>query len=153
RYADVVEKMLGRSMRGVKGAGAAGGLGFGLLAFTDARLVSGAQLVLEALRFDARLTGATLVITGEGRIDRQSAYGKLTLAVTEAARRRGVPVAAVAGTLGEGHEAMRDAGIGHIESLATTDDERVAAMRDPLPRIEAAAARVAVQMGREAGSV
>ena len=144
---------MGRPMRDVPGAGAAGGLGFGLLAFTEGHLRSGALLVLDALGFEKRLDGASLVITGEGRIDRQSAYGKLTLAVTEAARRRGIPVMAVAGMLGEGHEEMRGAGITRIETLAADPSERDAAMRDPLPRIEAAAARLAVQAEGEAGSV
>src|SRR5881409_2802920 len=103
RYADVVEKWVGRRIRDVPGDGAAGGLGAGLLAFLDARLVSGAELVLDAVGFDKRLDGASLVITGEGRIDRQSAYGKLTGAVAAAARRARVPVAAVAGAVGDGH--------------------------------------------------
>jgi glycerate kinase len=141
RYADVVEKWVGRKVRDVPGAGAAGGLGAGLLAFLDARLVSGAELVLDAVGFDRRLAGASLVITGEGRIDGQSVYGKLTQAVTKAARSRGVPVVAVAGSVGPGHEAMRDAGIERIDTLASTPAERDAAMRDPLPRIAAAAAR------------
>ena len=117
------------------------GLGAGLLAFLDARLISGAKLVLDAVGFERRLAGASLVITGEGRIDRQSLYGKLTQAVTLAARARGVPVVAVAGSLGEGHEAMRDIGVEHIEMLAASPAEREAAIRDPLPRIEAAAER------------
>ena len=142
RYADVVERFVGRKIRDVPGAGAAGGLGAGLLAFLDARLVSGAKLVLDAVGFDRKLAGATLVITGEGRIDRQSAYGKLTQAVTVAARGRGVPVVAVAGSTGEGHEAMRDLGVERIETLAATAAEREAAMREPLPRIEAAANRL-----------
>src|SRR2546425_4017008 len=141
RCADVVERWIGRSVRDVPGAGAAGGLGAGLLAFLDARLVSGAALVLDAVGFDRQLEGAALVITGEGRIDRQSVYGKLTQAVTQAARARGVPVIAVAGSIGAGHEAMRDAGIERIETLSADPVEREAAMRDPLPRIEAAAAR------------
>lgn len=153
RYADVVERFVGRPIRDVPGAGAAGGLGAGLLAFLDARLVSGAQLVLDAVRFERRLDGATLVVTGEGRIDGQSAYGKLTQAVTLAARRRGVRVVAVAGMLGDGHAAMREAGIDMIETLALQDDERAAAMRDPLPRIEAAAERLALQVRAEAGTV
>src|SRR5437868_6258960 len=78
RYADVLERFVGRPVRDVPGAGAAGGLGAGLLAFLDARLVSGAQLVLTAVDFASRLKGAALVITGEGRIDRQSGFGKLT---------------------------------------------------------------------------
>src|SRR6267143_1603641 len=84
RYADVVEAFVGRPIREVPGAGAAGGLGAGLLAFLDARLVSGADLVLRAVGFDERLRGADLVITAEGRIDRQSGYGKLNGDVTAA---------------------------------------------------------------------
>jgi glycerate kinase len=143
RYADVVEAFVGRDVRNVPGAGAAGGLGAGLIAFLDARLVSGSALVLDAAGFDKRLVGADLVVTGEGRIDGQSIYGKLTHAVTTAAKRRGVPVVAVAGMIGPGHQTMRDAGIEAIETLAgDTDADRDAAMRDPLPRIEDAAARL-----------
>jgi len=153
RYADVVERFVGRRIRDVPGAGAAGGLGAGLLAFLDARLVSGAQLVLDAVGFERRLAGAALVITGEGRIDGQSAYGKLTQAVTMSARRQGIPVYAVAGMLGPGHERMREAGLSRIETLASGEADRAAAMRDPLPRIEAAAERLALQARVEAGSV
>ncbi|HET7699419.1 MAG TPA: glycerate kinase [Candidatus Limnocylindria bacterium] len=152
-YADVVERHVGRNVRDVPGAGAAGGLGAGLVAFLDARLVSGARLVLDAVGFERLMDGATLVITGEGRIDGQSVYGKLTQAVTAVASAHGVPVAAVAGMVGAGHEALRDAGVVRIETLADTVAEREAAMRDPLPRIEAAAARLAVQVASEAGRV
>jgi glycerate kinase len=144
RYADVVEAFVGRDVRSVPGAGAAGGLGAGMIAFLDARLVSGALLVLDAVHFDERLVGADLVVTGEGRIDGQSVYGKLTHAVALAAKRQGIPVVAVAGIIGAGHEAMRDAGIESIETLAgESDADRDAAMRDPLPRIEDAAERLA----------
>jgi len=149
RYADVVERFVGRNVRDVPGAGAAGGLGAGLVAFLDARLVSGAQLVLDAVGFERQLAGAALVITGEGRIDGQSVYGKLTQAVTKAARAKGIRVVAVAGMLGAGHEDMRDAGIAAVETLAANDSERAAAMRDPLPRIEAAVSRLL----RSAGEV
>ena len=138
RYADVVEAFVGRPIRDVAGAGAAGGLGAGLLAFLDARLVSGAELVLGAVRFAERVADADLVITGEGRIDRQSGYGKLTGAVTAAARRAGVPVIAVAGGLGEGHETL---GLDAI--AAASDGVPIAqAMREPLPLIERAAERL-----------
>ncbi len=144
RYADVLERFVRRPVRDVPGAGAAGGLGAGLVAFLDARLVSGAKLVLEAVGFERRLDGVALVVTGEGRIDGQSIYGKLTHAVTVAARVRGIPVVAVAGLLGDGHQAMRDAGIERIETLANGTADRAKAMRDPLPLIEAAAARAVV---------
>src|SRR3990170_6777570 len=71
RYADVVERFVGRDVRGLAGAGAAGGLGAGLLAFADAKLRSGAELVMSATRFEERARSADLVITGEGRVDAQ----------------------------------------------------------------------------------
>ena len=138
RYADVVEEFVGRPIRDVPGAGAAGGLGAGLVAFLDARLLSGAELVLRAVRFAERIVGADLVVTGEGRIDRQSAYGKLTGAVTAAARRAGVPVLAVAGGLGAGHETLALDAI----AVASEDVPIAQAMREPLPLIERAAERL-----------
>jgi len=138
RYADVVETFVGRSIRDVPGAGAAGGLGAGLLAFLDARLVSGADLVLRAVHFAERLVGAALVITGEGRIDRQSGYGKLTGAVTTAARRAGIPVLAVAGGLGEGHDTLALDGVASASEGVMLPQ----AMSDPLPLIERAAERL-----------
>jgi glycerate 2-kinase len=139
RYADVVERLVGRSIRDLPGAGAAGGLGAGLVAFLDARLVSGAELVLGAVGFGKRIAGADLVITGEGRIDRQSGFGKLTGAVVDAARRANVSVAAVAGSLGAGHEVLA------LERIEVASDGVPAAraMSDPLPLIEAAAERLA----------
>ena len=138
RYADVVEEFVGRPIRDVPGAGAAGGLGAGLVAFLDARLLSGAELVLRAVRFAERIVGADLVVTGEGRIDRQSAYGKLTGAVTAAARRAGVPVLAVAGGLGAGHETLA------LDAIAVASEgvPIAQAMREPLPLIERAAERL-----------
>jgi len=138
RYADVVEAFVGRPIRDVPGAGAAGGLGAGLLAFLDARLVSGAELVLRVVGFAERIAGADLVVTGEGRVDQQSGYGKLTGAVTAAARRAGVPVVAVAGSLGTGHETL---GLDAI-AIASEGVAIAESMRAPLPLIERAAERV-----------
>ena len=138
RYADVVERFVGRPIRDVPGAGAAGGLGAGLLAFLDARLVSGAELVLRAVDFSAHLRGARLVITGEGRVDRQSGYGKLTGAVTAAAKRAGIRVVAVAGSVGPGHEALDLNAI----AIASEGVSLAQAMSEPLPLIERAAERV-----------
>ena len=134
----MIERFVGRSIRDVPGSGAAGGLGAGLLAFLDARLVSGADLVLRAVDFTKHLKGAGLVITGEGRIDRQSGFGKLTGAVAAAARRAGIPVAGVAGSVGPGHEALS------LDAIAVASDgvSIAQAMADPLPLIERAAERV-----------
>ena len=99
-YADIVERATGARMRDVPGAGAAGGAGFGFMALAGARLRPGADLILEALSFDRRLEGADLIVTGEGRLDRQTLAGKAPYAVAQAGRRRRIPVVAVVGSLG-----------------------------------------------------
>src|SRR2546422_1077800 len=83
-------------------AGAAGGAGAGLIAFLGARLVPGAPLVVDASGFDAALSGASLLITGEGRVDAQTAYGKAPGEVAKRARAAGVPVLLLAGSKGPG---------------------------------------------------
>ena len=143
RYADVVEAFVGRNVRDVPGAGAAGGLGAGLIAFLDARLRSGAELVLGAAHFADRLRDADLVITGEGRIDLQSVYGKLTQAVVDAAVAAGIPVAIVAGGTGAGYEALRDRGVGEIEVAAPVGMPLGEAMARAEELIEAASERLA----------
>lgn len=99
RFAEVVERDLGRDIRETPGAGAAGGLGAGLLAFLDARPRRGIHLVLEAIRFEERLRGVDLVLSGEGKLDGQTASGKTLAGVGEACRRAGVPLIAFAGAV------------------------------------------------------
>lgn len=96
-YATILTRDLGRDVAAIPGAGAAGGLGVGLLAFAHAELVPGARLVFDALRFAERIAGARLVLTAEGRLDAQTAYGKSVGAVAAAARRQGARVIALAG--------------------------------------------------------
>jgi glycerate kinase len=98
-YAEVLRRDLGADVAGVPGAGAAGGLGAGLLAFAHARLVPGAALVLDALRFGERVAGTDLVITAEGRLDEQTAYGKAPAAVARAAKAAGAAVIVLAGAV------------------------------------------------------
>lgn len=101
--ADVAERDLpGGPWRDRPGAGAAGGMGFGLLAFCAAELVSGAGLVGQLTGFDAALAGADVVITGEGSLDAQTAAGKVPAHVLAVAGERGLPVLAVAGRIAEG---------------------------------------------------
>jgi len=146
RYADVIEDFVGHNVRDVPGAGAAGGLGAGLLAFLDARLRSGAELVLDATKFTSRITGADLVVTGEGRADAQSAYGKLTQAVTHAARDAGVRAAMVVGGTAPGYEPLLSQGVESIE-VSTPEGMPIAeAMRNAERLIEAAAARLAERL-------
>ncbi len=104
RLAGLIERDLGISVGDVPGAGAAGGLGAGLIAFFGARLRPGVELVMRALQLADRLAGADLVITGEGRIDGQSMMGKVISGVGRAARGCGVPAIALVGSIGPGAE-------------------------------------------------
>jgi glycerate kinase len=106
RFAAVIERDLGKRVVDVPGAGAAGGAGAGLMAFLDAELVPGAPLVVEAAGLDDKLKGAQLVITGEGRVDEQTAFGKAPGEVIKRARSAGVPVVVLAGSKGPGWEAV-----------------------------------------------
>ena len=111
RYIDVVEKAVGRHVRGVPGAGAAGGLGAGLMAFLDARLTPGIDIVLAHSGLAHRVKGAALVITGEGQIDYQTAFGKTPSGVARVAKAEGISVIALAGSVGEGADKLVDIGI------------------------------------------
>jgi glycerate kinase len=93
------------------GAGAAGGLGFGMLAFFGATLQSGAQITLEATRLRHRLAGANLCITGEGRLDSQSLAGKAPIAVARLCQELGIPCVAVVGSVGADSQSLRGAGL------------------------------------------
>ena len=154
-FADVVARRIGRDVRNEPGTGAAGGMGFALRAFLAAEIRSGAELVLEAARFDERLVGAALCLTGEGRLDEQSMFGKASVTVARHARRAAVPVVAVVGSLGPGYERALGEGIAAVESLATEATDLETLMREGKTRIRAAAERLAraVQVGRQLGTV
>ncbi len=109
--AGIIEHDLGKRVAHLPGSGAAGGLGAGLVAFLDAKLRPGVEIVLETVRFDEKLAGAQLVITGEGKLDGQSVFGKTPVGVARAAKRRGVPVIALAAVLDSGYEAVYQVGI------------------------------------------
>lgn len=128
-YADIVEKSLGGSFRDVPGAGAAGGLGFGLMALLGARLRPGIELVLEEINAPALFATADLVITGEGRMDRSTLHGKLPVGVARAARAVGARVIAVCGGLAEPAETFLDAGIEAVFSLTDGPMDLEEAMR------------------------
>lgn len=119
QLADRIAADLGREVRGLAGAGAAGGLGAGLHAFLDAELRRGADLVLDLIGLDAQLAGADLVLTAEGQIDEQTAFGKAPAAVAQRAKARGIPCLAIAGGIGERITALHPIGIKAVFSLCT----------------------------------
>ena len=100
------------------GAGAAGGLGFGLVAFCGARLRRGVKIVAESVRLREKLTGCDLVITGEGRLDAQTVNGKTPAGVAAVAKQVGVPCIAICGCVGEGYEAVHKIGISSVIPVA-----------------------------------
>ena len=117
RYAEVARAATGRDVAKEPGAGAAGGLGAGLLLFTSAELRPGVSIVLESTGFEALVRGADLVITGEGRTDFQTAMGKAPVGVAAAAARHGVPVVCLSGGLGDGAEEVLAKGIDGVASV------------------------------------
>jgi len=115
--AEHVERQLGQDLRKLPGGGAAGGLGYALVAFLQAELRPGAELVLELTGFEASLSGADLVLTAEGRLDRQTLYGKAPAAVARVAKRHGIPCIALAGSLDQDLEGLHAAGISACFSI------------------------------------
>jgi glycerate 2-kinase len=117
-FAEVVRRDLGKDILERPGAGAAGGLGAGLMAFTGAELRSGIDMVCEVLEFDQRLEGADLVITGEGGTDESTIYDKAPVGVARRAQARQVPTIILTGSIGPGYQMLYQHGIAGIVCIA-----------------------------------
>ncbi|AOF48613.1 MAG: glycerate kinase [Tetragenococcus halophilus] len=110
-YAEIVKKQMGKDIDSPAGAGAAGGLGAGLLGFLDAKLQRGGDLLVEMLSLEDALKDAALLITGEGSINHQTRFGKTPVAVSHIGKKLGIPTIALAGSLNEGYESIYKEGI------------------------------------------
>jgi glycerate kinase len=131
-WARIIRRDMGRDVARVPGGGAAGGLGAGLLAFTDAKLAPGSRFVLEALSAEAEIRKADLVLTGEGRFDSQSFYGKAPAELAKLASRLGKPVGLVCGQLEKGLEPrLKTIGIGPVVSLTASRKPEEAIRKAP----------------------
>ena len=117
RYAGLIQEKLGVDVDGIPGAGAAGGLGAAFCVFLKATLKSGIDTVLDLVHFDEMLDGVDLVITGEGRMDWQSAFGKVPSGIGKRCRERNIPVVAIVGGMGDKAETIFDHG---VDSIMTT---------------------------------
>ena len=126
-YRDVIRETFGIDCDGIPGTGAAGGLGAALMVFLVGEMKSGIETVLDLIRFDERLEGVDLVVTGEGRTDWQSCFGKVMQGVGMRAKAKGIPVLGLSGSLGK--NAMDICSCG-ISSLMTT-------VNAPMPLSEA----------------
>jgi glycerate kinase len=131
--ASLVERQLGRDIRELRGGGAAGGLGAGLVAFLQAELRPGAAVVLELTGYEAALDGASLVLTAEGQLDSQTARGKAPAEVARLADRHGIPCIAIAGSLGTELTSLQAAGITACFSLCPGPLALEAAMQQAAP--------------------
>ncbi len=107
----MLAREIGKSFNDVPGAGAAGGLGAGLMAFLTAELQLGVDIIIDAVKLTERIKGASLVFTGEGRLDFQTAFGKTPVGVAKVAKAHNIPVLAIAGGIAEGAEAVYESGI------------------------------------------
>jgi glycerate kinase len=143
-WAELVADATGTDHVATPGAGAAGGTGFGALALLDAEIRPGIELVLEMTDFAHRVTGADLVITGEGSLDEQSLAGKAPIGVATAAGRAGVPVVAVAGRTELTAERLQAAGIAAAYPLS--------ALEPDVARSIANAAELLGEVGRQIGT-
>jgi glycerate 2-kinase len=119
RYAEILKRDVGADVADIPGAGAAGGMGAGLIAFLNARLLSGVDIVFKAIRLDDHLQGASLVFTGEGRMDSQDIFGKAPMAVAQHARALGIPSIAIVGSTGRDYRVVFDHGLDAV--IGTTN--------------------------------
>ncbi|WP_043650420.1 glycerate kinase [Chitinilyticum litopenaei] len=142
-YARIIHATRGLDVAQHPGAGAAGGVGAAALAFLDGSLQPGIELVLDAIGFAEQLAGADLLITGEGRLDGQTLHGKAPIGVARRAHAAGLPVIAIAGSLGEGAERLRECGFRAVFACVPRPMTAAEALRDARERLRHTAEQVA----------
>lgn len=120
-FSTVIQEQLGKEIKDLPGAGAAGGLGGGLVAFLNAKLEKGIQIVIKASNLEEKIKNADLVITGEGKTDEQTAYGKVPYGIAQIAKQYDVPVVCLSGALADGSEKLYDQGITALFSAVNKD--------------------------------
>ena len=143
RFARIVERDLGVAVEAVAGAGAAGGMGAAMLAFFGAALKPGIEIVTAAVGLDAHVRDADLVITGEGRIDFQTVHGKTPIGVARVAKRHGIPVIGIAGSLGADVGVVHAHGIDAVFSVLGKPCTLDEALHDAAANVELTARNVA----------
>ena len=132
-FAQVIRKETGKDISHIPGSGAAGGMGGGMMAFLNAELKSGADLLLEISRFDERAAHADLIITGEGRIDKQSLMGKIPGKILAKGIELGIPVIALAGCI-EDETLLKEAGFAGIYAITPKEMPIEKAMKKDIAR-------------------
>jgi glycerate kinase len=141
RYADIIKRDLSIDVKEEPGAGAAGGLGAGLMAFLNAELRSGIDIVIEASKLEVHLRDADLVITGEGKIDGQTIYGKTPIGVAKTAKKYGIPVIGIGGGISDDASVVYDNGIDALMSIVSYPMSLESAMKQAYDLVMNAAER------------
>lgn len=137
-FSCLIERDLGKQVAEIPGAGAAGGMGAGLMAFLDARIEKGINVIIEVSGLEASIADADLVITGEGKIDNQTFYGKAPLGIAQLAKKHGIPVIGIAGTLGQDLNQLYELGftsIFAIEDRPMTLDESISGAKQLIEKL------------------
>lgn len=137
----IVQRDLSKSVGDVPGAGAAGGLGAGLMAFLNASLKSGIEIVTEATQLSKQFAGADLVITGEGQINFQTVFGKTPVGVAKVAKTHNIPVIAIAGSIADRSDGVYNAGIDAMVDIVPEPMSLETAIEKATTLIETAAER------------
>lgn len=115
---DIVLKQDSLNMHEIPGSGAAGGLAGGLVAFTGAKLENGFDIVSKVCNLDSKIQASSLIITGEGQTDFQTAFGKVPVGIAQLAKKHGIPVFCISGSFGKGYEKVYDLGINSVFSIS-----------------------------------
>ncbi len=142
-FANQIKAHLGKDVKDISGAGAAGGLGAGLVAFCDAEMKRGVDIVIEATKLEQALEGAILAITGEGKVDFQTAFGKTPSGVAKAAKKSDIPVVAIGGALADDARGVYEHGIDGLESAAARDMSLEEAISNSKAHLQLAGERLA----------
>ena len=143
RFASIVQRDTGRSVGDIPGSGAAGGLGAGLIAFLNAELKSGVEIIIDAVQLEKQLEGASFVVTGEGEINFQTVFGKTPVGVAKLAKTYGIPVIAITGSIADGADKVHEAGIDAIIDIVPTPMPLESAVRNAFDLTVEAATRAA----------
>ena len=142
-FAGMIRDQLGKKVSQVPGAGAAGGLGAGLMAFLDADLMKGFDMIAESVGLEERIREADLVITGEGKLDEQTQFGKTPFGVAQLAKRYGKPVIAVAGTVDEGAQVLYKKGFDVILPIQEKPSDLEYSLRNAKQMLQRTGERIA----------
>ena len=145
-FAQLIERDVGIEVEHIAGAGAAGGMGAAMLAFLKGQLRPGCEIIAKAVGLEAAVQDADLVITGEGRIDQQTIFGKTPFGVATVARKHGKPVIGIAGSLGTNAHVVHDHGIDAIFSVLSRTCNIEDAMAEAAFNVRSAARNVAAML-------